>query len=289
MVNKNRHMKLKRYVFVALILSCGYSFAQTKDAIVDAIVKEANENSQLEKLGHELMDIVGPRLVGSPQMKIANDWAVKKYNSWGIQAKNEKWGEWRGWERGISHIDMISPRVRSLEGTQLAWSPSTDAKGVTAGVIILPDLADSISFQKWLPNAKGKFVMISMMQPTGRPDYNREEFGTPESVEKMKEGRAEKSEAWSARIKKTGYTSRTLPPVLEKAGAAGIITSNWSAGFGVNKIFGAYRKKFLRLIFHWKIMDCFTVWQNQAIPLKLKWLHGLKNRALCQHSIPLLK
>lgn len=236
-------MKLKRYVFVALILSCGYSFAQTKDAIVDAIVKEANENSQLEKLGHELMDIVGPRLVGSPQMKIANDWAVKKYNSWGIQAKNEKWGEWRGWERGISHIDMISPRVRSLEGTQLAWSPSTDAKGVTAGVIILPDLADSISFQKWLPNAKGKFVMISMMQPTGRPDYNREEFGTPESVEKMKEGRAEKSEAWSARIKKTGYTSRTLPPVLEKAGAAGIITSNWSAGFGVNKIFGAYTKK----------------------------------------------
>ena len=39
-----------------------------KDAIVDAIIKEATENSQLEKLGHELMDGIGPRLVGSPKM-----------------------------------------------------------------------------------------------------------------------------------------------------------------------------------------------------------------------------
>ncbi|MDX1602090.1 MAG: M20/M25/M40 family metallo-hydrolase, partial [Salinimicrobium sediminis] len=35
----------------------------------------------------------------------------------------------------------------------------------------------------------------------------------------------------------------TLPVALEKAGAAGIITSNWSRGFGVNKIFGAYTEK----------------------------------------------
>jgi carboxypeptidase Q len=111
-------------------------------------------------------------------MKQANDWAVDKYKSWDIQAHNEKWGEWRGWERGISHIDMVSPRVKSLEGTQLAWSPGMGKKTVTAEVIILPDLADSVAFQQWLPNVKGKFVMISMNQPTGRPDYNWQEFAT---------------------------------------------------------------------------------------------------------------
>jgi carboxypeptidase Q len=36
--------------------------------------------------------------------------------------------------------------------------------------------------------------------------------------------------------------TRTLPVALEKAGAAGIITNNWSAGFGVDKIFSAYTK-----------------------------------------------
>jgi hypothetical protein len=112
--------------------------AQDKKTVVDAIVKEGSNNSQLEKLAHELFDRIGPRLVGTPQMQQANDWAVAKYTDWGITARNEKWGEWKGWERGVSHIDMISPRVKSLEGTQLAWSPSTKGKSITAELIILP-------------------------------------------------------------------------------------------------------------------------------------------------------
>lgn len=236
-------IKLKHLILVALLFSSGISYAQLKDPLVDAIVKEATENSQLEKLAHELVDQIGPRLVGSPKMQQAHDWAVATYTAWNIPARNEKWGEWRGWERGISHIDMIAPWVKSLEGMQLAWSPGTGGKTVTADVIIVPDLADSLAFQSWLPNAKGKFVLISMHQPTGRPDYNWDEFGTKESVEKMKAARTAQTEAWNSRIKKTGYTTRTLPVALEKAGAVGIVMSNWSRGFGVNKIFSAYTKK----------------------------------------------
>src|SRR5690242_6463995 len=154
------------------------------DPVIAAIIKEATENSQLEKLGQELMDGIGPRLTGSPKMKEANDWAVAKYASWNIPARNEKWGEWRGWERGTTHIDMLSPWIKSLAGTQLAWSPSTKGKAVTGDVVILPDLADSLAFQQWLPQVKGKFVMISMLQPTGRPDHNWDEFGKKESVER---------------------------------------------------------------------------------------------------------
>ena len=82
------------------------------DPVVEAIIKEATENSQLQKLGHELMDGIGPRLVGSPKMQQAHDWAVEKYKGWGISARNEKWGEWRGWERGTTHIDMVSPWIK---------------------------------------------------------------------------------------------------------------------------------------------------------------------------------
>lgn len=232
----------KIYLFI-LLLSNGFVFAQIKDPVVDAIVKEANENSQLQTLAHELIDVIGARLTGTPQLTQANDWVVKKYTDWGISAKKEQWGEWRGWERGVSHIDMVAPRVKSLEGTQLAWSPSTNGKSVIAETIIIPDVADSLAFQKWLPSVKGKFVMISMNQPTGRPDYNWEEFGVKESFEKMKKERTEQTDAWTKRISKTGYTTRTLPAALEKAGAAGIVMANWSRGFGVNKIFGASTKK----------------------------------------------
>lgn len=236
---------------IALVLLWNTGYAQPpqqqaqapKDPIVDAIIKEATQNSQLQNLGHELMDGIGPRLVGSPKMQQAHDWAVAKYTSWGIAARNEKWGEWRGWERGVTHIDMVAPWTKSLAGTQLAWSPSTKGKTVTGDVLIVPDVADSIAFQKWLPSVKGKFVMISMNQPTGRADDNWEEFGTKDSFEKMKKDRTALTEAWAERIKKTGKTNATLPTVLENAGAAGVVMCYWSRWSGANKIFGARTKK----------------------------------------------
>lgn len=237
-------MKQTLKTFLAVLLFFpAITFAQTTDAVVEAIVKEANENSQLEPLAHQLMDQVGPRLVGTPQMKNAADWAVEKFESWGIDARIENYGEWRGWERGITHIDMISPRVQSLKGTQLAWNPSTGPEGITAGVITMPTFNDAAAFTNWLPNVKGKFVLISMNQPTGRPDYNWEEFATEESFTKMKEERDAQTKEWRDNIERTGYNSRTIISELEKAGAAGIVASNWSRGFGVNKIFSARTEK----------------------------------------------
>ncbi|MEC7262616.1 MAG: M20/M25/M40 family metallo-hydrolase [Bacteroidota bacterium] len=236
-------MLRKTSLLIALLLANSvFLLAQEQDPVIKAILTEANENSQLETLGHELMDGIGPRLVGTPQMKKAHDWAVAKYSSWGIPAKNEQWGEWKGWERGISHIDMVYPRVQSLQGTQLAWSPATPKKGVTAELVVLPMVKDSMEFVKWLPTVKGKMVMVSMLQPTGRPDYNWEEFATEKSFEKMKKERDEQEKAWNANMKNMGYNSRTLPEALEAAGAVGIVASNWSKGFGVNKIFSARTK-----------------------------------------------
>ena len=233
----------KKLLFSTLFLCASINvFAQDRK-VIDNIVKEVNENSQLEKLAHELLDVVGPRLVGSPQMKQANDWAVKKYNDWGISAKNEKWGEWAGWERGITHIDLVSPRVRTLEGTQLAWSPSTNGKAINAEAIILPEITDSVSFQKWLPNVEGKIVLISMNQLSGRPEKNWEEFATKDLFEKFKKEKADAAKAWAASIAKTGLTAKTLPVALENAGAVAVVINNWSQGFGVDKIFGANTTK----------------------------------------------
>ncbi len=237
-------MKKQIIFYFLIVLATVFSLnAQTAVTIVDDIVKEANDNSKLEELAHELLDVVGPRLVGTPQMLQAHNWAVAKYQSWGIDARKEKWGEWRGWERGITHIDMLEPRVQSLRGTQLAWNPSTSSKGVTAQVITLPEnIKDSLSFQNWLPNVKGKFVLVSMKEPTGRPDYNWEEFATEESFQKMKDERDAQTKAWRENIGKTGYTTRSIIGALEEAGAAGIVASYWSRGFGVNKIFSARTK-----------------------------------------------
>ena len=238
------------FYFSILLLSV-VSFAQEKDQVIDSIIKEANENSQLENLAHELLDVVGPRLTGTPQMENASDWVVSQYGKWNISAKNEEWGEWRGWQRGITHIDMVYPRVQTLKGTQLAWSPSTTNRGVTGEVIVFPKFDNYFSFKYWLPNVKGKFVMISMKQPTGRPDYNWEEFATEESFNKMKTERDSLTVAWQENMANTGYSNHRKDArlnaagiaVLEEAGALGIISSRWSKAFGTNKIFDASTTK----------------------------------------------
>lgn len=247
-------MILQKKLRIALssmaVLAVSASFAQYRvpkpqvlDPIVEKIVKEANENSQLERLAFELLDVVGPRLVGTPQMNKANDWAVKTFQGWGIEAEKQQFGEWRGWERGISHIDMTSPRLKTLAGTQLAWSPSTKGKAIEGEVIILPTFTDSADFAAWLPKAKGKYVMTSMYQPTGRPDHDWEKYARPASFEQMKKGRDSLVQVFNDNIKNTGFSANSIPGKLEEAGALGVLSSFWSKEFGANKIFGARTQK----------------------------------------------
>ena len=232
---------MKKNVLVVLLFASISVFSQNK--IINEIVEEATNNSQLEKLAHELLDVVGPRLVGTPQMKHAHDWAVDKYTKWGISARNHQWGEWRGWERGITHVDMIEPRLRTLSGMQLAWSPSTSKRGIKGGIAIIPKVKNPEEFKNWLKTIKGKFILTSMYQITGRPDYNWKEYATTESFDKMKRELYDLSINWYANLRNTGYDRRNINQTFEDAGAIGLISSNWSKGFGTNKIFSARNKK----------------------------------------------
>ena len=42
----------------------------------------------------------------------------------------------------------------------LAWSAGTKGRDVVAPVVILPQVADSNEFVRWLPQARGKFVLV---------------------------------------------------------------------------------------------------------------------------------
>jgi hypothetical protein len=55
----------------------------------------------------------------------------------------------------------------------------------------------------------------------------------------MKDSRTAEKDDWNARIEATGLDTRTLSNRIEDAGAAGIFTSRWSQGWGVQKIFSA--------------------------------------------------
>jgi hypothetical protein len=234
-------MRIRGLTVVALLCAAVPAAAQsfaTQDPVLRAIWQEGMEHSRTEPLAQALMDSIGPRLTGSPAQRAGNEWLVQRYREWGIEARNEKYGTWRGWRRGPTHIDLVQPRVRSLEGTMLAWSPGTKG-AVEAGTVALPALSDAAAFSAWLPAVKGKFVLISYPQSSCRPDENLEKWATGASLARMRRERAAGAAAWQRRIAATGENARTLTMRLEAAGAVGILANRWSEGWGVDKVFDA--------------------------------------------------
>src|SRR5690606_24020687 len=75
-------------------------------------------------------------------------------------------------------------------------------------------------------------------QESCRPLRQFEEFGVEGALEKARAAREEGMRAWNARVQSTGLSLNDLRLALEGAGAAGILQSNWSNDYGVNKIFG---------------------------------------------------
>jgi carboxypeptidase Q len=220
----------------------------TSDPIIKRIWSLGMDSSRTYQLSQALFDSLGPRLMGAPNLKAAQDWLVKTYQSWGIDAKNEQYGTWRGWRRGYSHIDLVTPRVRSLEGTMVGYSPGTGGKDLTAATIVLPRFKDSAEFVKWFPQAKDKLVLASAPMPTCRPPEDWAQNATPESQLRMDSLAVAIQNEWaSARgpniapgaggVRGTGYSlalgGGTLGMRLEQAGVAGLITSRPKLSFRI--------------------------------------------------------
>ena len=168
------------------------ALAQTwavEDPVLRNIWNVGTNQSQVMRIAQTLLDSIGPRLTGTPGYDRAADWAVQTLNGWGVDARKEQYGTWNGWRRGITHIDLISPRVRSLEGTMLAWSPGTGGEPVEAEVAVLPEMSFSGQWRTFLATVEGKWVMLSFPQPTCRPDEQWVESALDDTALRMTQER----------------------------------------------------------------------------------------------------
>ncbi len=213
----------------------------TDDPVIRRLYALGMDSSRAAVYLQTLTDSIGPRLTGTPNLQRGHEWLVRTYAGLGVAARNERVGTWRGWRRGAAHVDLVSPRVRTLEGTLLSWSPGTRGRDLSAPVVLLPAVADSAAFAAWLPNARGKFVMVSQPQPTCRAEESWERWATPATLARVTAERDSLQRAWQARVRATGYAlslgTGSLGQALERAGAAGVISSRYEGGWGVRKVF----------------------------------------------------
>jgi carboxypeptidase Q len=209
---------------------------RTDDPVIRQMWTLGMEQSQTEALAQILTDFIGPRLAGSANLEAAVDWALSKYEEWGVPARKEQYGTWNGWQFGITHVDLVAPRVQTLEAELLAWSPGTGGP-IEGDVLMVPELASEAAAAEWLPSVQGRIVLVSAPEPTCRAPHEFEANATPETVERLAQRRQELQRVYRQRLEPLG--GRSAPQRLADAGAAGIVSSSWSGGWGVNKVFSA--------------------------------------------------
>jgi carboxypeptidase Q len=130
--------------------------------MVSRIRYEGFRNSKVMELASGLMDGIGPRLTGSPNLKRANEWTRDQLASFGLSnAHLESWGPFgRGWANQYVNVRMTSPDVAPLIAYAKAWTPGTN--GVLKGKCIRVKIEDKKDFEKY----KGKLAgMIALFGP----------------------------------------------------------------------------------------------------------------------------
>jgi len=123
---------------------------------------EGFHNSKVTELASGLMDSIGERLTGSPNMKRANDWTRDKLTELGLSnAHLEAWGPFgRGWANQYVNARMVSPDITPLIVYAKAWTPGTS--GVVTGKCIRANIEDKKDFDKY----RGKLTsMIVIFGP----------------------------------------------------------------------------------------------------------------------------
>jgi len=108
-----------------------------------------------------LADVYGPRLTGGPGILQASDWALKKFQEWGLSDPHREHFEFgRGWSLVRFHATMMEPQAQPLIGFPGSWTPST-AGTVTAEVVRV-QIDSEADFEKYRGKLSGR---IALTQP----------------------------------------------------------------------------------------------------------------------------
>jgi hypothetical protein len=120
---------------------------------------EGFHNSKVMDYATGLMDSIGERLTGSPNMKRANEWTRDQLTAMGLSNSHlEPWGPFgRGWANQYVNVRMTSPDVVSLIAYPKAWTPGTN--GVVQGKCVRVIAEDKKDFDKYRGKLAGMIVI----------------------------------------------------------------------------------------------------------------------------------
>ena len=143
---------------------------------IGRIRNEEFHHSQVMDLASGLMDSIGERLTGSPNMKRANEWTRDKLTEMGLSNSHlESWGPFgRGWANQYVNARMTEPDITPLIVYAKAWTPGTN--GAVTGKCVRVTIEKKEDFDKYRGKLAGMILLAgpdAEIKPITEAPYKR--------------------------------------------------------------------------------------------------------------------
>jgi hypothetical protein len=137
---------------------------------------EGLAHSHVMDYASALVDGIGSRLNGSPNLHRANEWTRDQLSAMGCSNSHlEDWGEFgMGWQQLNTWVRMTAPDTAVFIAQAVPWSPSTS--GVVSGQAIWVNAREEKDFDKYKGKLNGKIVLFGAMwevKPADKPSFVR--------------------------------------------------------------------------------------------------------------------
>ena len=215
-------------------------------AMYARIREEGFRHSHVMEFAGALVDGIGPRLTGSPNMAKANAWTRDTLTAIGLKnAHLEDWGEFgMGWQQTNTWVRMVTPDPEPLLAQAAPWSPAT--RGPVSASAVYMNVHDTADLAQYKGKLGGKIVLLGAMRPT--PDLTGPLFSryTDQQLAELETYPESTGHAGSADPQRALAERRRLAQLREEAlkllvseGAAAIVTPSrdGSNGGGTGIIF----------------------------------------------------
>lgn len=128
-------------------------------ATIAQIRDEGLSRSQVMDHISWLADVYGPRLTGGPGIQQAGEWALKKFEAWGLADPHRETFQFgRGWSLVRFHAHMVEPQVQPLIGFPGAWTPGTN--GTVTAEVVRVEIDGEDDFARYKGTLAGKIVLL---------------------------------------------------------------------------------------------------------------------------------
>jgi carboxypeptidase Q len=143
---------------------------------ITRIRQEGFNDSHVMEFATGLMDSIGERLTGSPNMKRANEWTRDQLTAMGLSNSHlEAWGPFgRGWANQYVNARMTDPDITPLIVYSKAWTPGTS--GAVTAKCIRATIEKKEDFDKYRGKLAGMIVIFgpnAEMKPISEAPFER--------------------------------------------------------------------------------------------------------------------